>query len=110
MGLPCGSDGEQSACSAGDPGLIPGSGRSSGEGNGNPSHYYCLENSMDREAWLITVHGIAKNWIQLSYCHLTSLQYIFQDPQWMPEIVNSTKPYKYHVISYIYIPMLKLNL
>jgi len=50
MGLPCGSDGEESARSAGDPGLIPGSGRSSGEDNGNPSQYYCLENSMDREA------------------------------------------------------------
>ena len=45
--LPGGSDGKASACNAGDPGLIPGSGRSPGEGNGNPLQYSCLENSMD---------------------------------------------------------------
>ena len=48
--FPGGSDGKESACSAGDPGLIPGLGRSSGEGNGNPLWYSCLENSMDRGA------------------------------------------------------------
>ena len=46
-GFPGGSDGKASACSAGDPGLIPGLGRSLGEGNGNPLQYSCLENSMD---------------------------------------------------------------
>ena len=46
--LPCSSKGKESACSARDPGLIPGSGRSSGEGNGNPLRYSCLENPMDR--------------------------------------------------------------
>ena len=45
--LPGGSDGKASACSAGDPGLIPGLGRSREEGNGNPLQYSCLENSMD---------------------------------------------------------------
>ena len=45
------SDGKESACNVGDLGLIPGSGRSPGEGNGNPLQYYCLENSMDRGAW-----------------------------------------------------------
>ena len=49
-GFPGGSDGKASACSAGDPGLIPGLGRSPGEGNGNPLQYSCLENSMDWEA------------------------------------------------------------
>ena len=49
-----------------DVGLIPGSGISSGEGNGNPLQYSYLENSMDREAWRATVHGVAKNWIGLS--------------------------------------------
>ena len=44
-----------------DTGSIPGSGRSSGEGNGNPLQYSCLENSMDRRAWWSTVHGVAKN-------------------------------------------------
>ena len=50
-GFPGGSDGKVSACNVGDLGLIPGSGRSSGEGNGNPLQYSCLENSMDRGAW-----------------------------------------------------------
>ena len=48
---PGGSDGEESACNVGDPGLIPGWGRSSGEGNGNPLQYSFLGNSMDGGAW-----------------------------------------------------------
>ena len=55
-GLPCGSDGKASACNAGDPGSIPGSGRSPGEGNGNPLQNSCLENPMDGGAWRATVH------------------------------------------------------
>ena len=47
-------------------GLIPGSGRSLGVGNGNLLQYSCLENSMDREAWWATVHGVEKSQIQLS--------------------------------------------
>ena len=50
-GLPCGSDGKQSACSAGDLGSISGLGRSPREGNGNPLQYSCLENPMDRGDW-----------------------------------------------------------
>ena len=50
-GFPGGSDSKESACNAGDLGLIPGSGRSPGEGNGNPLQYSCLENCMDRGAW-----------------------------------------------------------
>ena len=49
--FPGGSDGKVSVYSAGDPGSIPGSGRSAGEGHGNPLQYYCLENPMDRGAW-----------------------------------------------------------
>ena len=49
--FPDGSDGKASVYNAGDLGLIPGSGRSPGEGNGNPLQYYCLENPMDRGAW-----------------------------------------------------------
>ena len=56
-----GSDGKETACSAGDPGSIPGSGRSPGEGNGYPLQYSCLENPMDRGAWGATVHGVTKN-------------------------------------------------
>ena len=50
---------------AGDVGLIPGSRRSTGEGNGNPLQYFCLENSMDKGAWQATVHGVAKSEAQL---------------------------------------------
>ena len=49
--FPRGSDGKVSVYNAGDPGSIPGLGRSLGEGNGNPLQYYCLENPMDRGAW-----------------------------------------------------------
>ena len=52
---------KESACNAGDPGLIPGLGRSPGEGNGNPLQYSCLENSMDGGAWWATVHGVSKS-------------------------------------------------
>ena len=58
MGFPGSSNGKESACSAGDPGLIPGSGRSPVVGNGNPLQYSCLENSTDRAAWWATVHGV----------------------------------------------------
>ena len=51
----------QSACSAGDQSAIPGSGKSPGEGNGNPLQYSCLENPMDGGAWQATVHGVAKS-------------------------------------------------
>ena len=54
--FPGGSEGKASACNVGDLGLIPGSGRHPGEGNGNPLQYSCLENPMDREAWWATVH------------------------------------------------------
>ena len=60
-GLPGDSDGKKYACNAGDPGLTLGSGRSLGEGNGNPFQYSCLENSMDRETWWVTVHGVTKS-------------------------------------------------
>ena len=66
MGFPDGSDGKESACSAGDPGLIPGLGRSPGEGNGNPLQYSCLEISKDRGAWWATIHEVAKSWKGLS--------------------------------------------
>ena len=64
--FPGGSDGKVSVYNAEDPGSIPGSGRSAEEGNGNPLQYYCLENPMDRGAWLATVHGVAKSRTRLS--------------------------------------------
>ena len=66
LGFPGVSDGKESACNAGDPGLIPGLGRPPGEGNGYPFRYSCLENPMDREAWRATVHGLAKSWARLN--------------------------------------------
>ena len=59
-GFPGGSDSKASAWNAGDPGLIPGSGRSLGEGNDYLLQYSCLENSMDRGAWRATVHGVSE--------------------------------------------------
>ena len=61
MGFPGGSDSKQSACNEGDPGLIPGLGRSPEEGNGNPLQYSCHENLMDRGAWWATIHGVTKS-------------------------------------------------
>ena len=60
MGFSCNSISKESVCNAGDPGLIPGSGRSPGEGNGNLLQYSFLENPMDRGAWQATVHGVAR--------------------------------------------------
>ena len=59
-GFPSGSDGKESSCNAGDLGLIPGLGKSPGEGNGNPLQYSCLENPMDRGASRATLHRVAK--------------------------------------------------
>ena len=66
QGFPGGSDGKESACSAGDPGSILGLGRSSGEGNGNLLQYSGLENFMDTGAWQAKVHGVAKSQTRLS--------------------------------------------
>ena len=60
-GFPCGSVTKYPPDSAGDVGLIPGSGRAPGEGNGIPPQYSCLRNPTDRGAWWATVHGVAKS-------------------------------------------------
>ena len=69
--FPSGSEGKDSACNAGDLGLIPGGGRSPGEGNGYPLQYCCLENSVDRGAWRAIVHGVhgdTTEWLTLHFC------------------------------------------
>ena len=58
--MPCSSNGKEPACNAGDQGLLPGLGSSSGEGNGNLLRYSCLENPTDRETWWATVHGVTR--------------------------------------------------
>ena len=67
--FPDGSDGKESACNAGDPGSIPGLGRSPAEGNGHPIQYSYLENSMDRRACRATVYWVTKSWTLLSNYH-----------------------------------------
>ena len=66
MGFWGSSDGKESACNVGGLGLIPESGRSPVEGNGNSLQYSCLENSMDRGTWQATVHGVEKSRTQLN--------------------------------------------
>ena len=70
---PGSSEGKASACNAGDPGSIPGSGRFPGGGHGNPLQYSCLKNPMDRGTWWATVHGVSKSWAWLS--NFTSLHF-----------------------------------
>ena len=62
---PGGSDGKESACSVGDPGLIPVSAKSPEEGNGYPLQYSCLDNPMGGGAWQVTVHGVTKSQTRL---------------------------------------------
>ena len=62
-----GSDGKESACNEGEPGSIPGFGRSPGEENGNLLQYSCFENSMHSGAWWVTIDGVTKSWTLLSY-------------------------------------------
>ena len=73
-GFPGGSEVKASACNVGDPGPIPGSGRSPGEGNGNPLQYSFLENPMDRGAWSTTIHGVTDSdkTEQLTHTHTHS--------------------------------------
>ena len=87
----------ESACSVGDPGLIPGSGRSPGRENGNLLKYSCLENPMNRGAWQATVHGVANSQIPLSHCTFflpttptaISLGQTITIPLWVPVRVSS---------------------
>ena len=76
--FPSGSSGKESACNArdtGDSGLIPGLGRSLGEGNSNPLPYFCLKILMDRGSQWATVHGVSKNWTRLYTCTDFSPEY-----------------------------------
>ena len=74
-GFPGGSEGKESICNAGDPALIPGSGRSPGEGNCYPLQYSCLESPMDRGGWWATVQEVAKIWTWLSDQHFHFFKY-----------------------------------
>ena len=75
-GFPDDSAGKESACSAGDPGSISGSGRSPREGNGNPLQYSCLENPRDRGAWQAAAYGVAQSQTRLKRLGSSSREYI----------------------------------
>ena len=79
FGFSGGSEVKASACNAGDVGSIPGSGRSPGEGNGNPLQYSCLENPMDGGAWWARVHGVAQSRTRLSNFTFTFIWYSRRD-------------------------------
>ena len=90
-GFPGGSDGKESACNAGDPGLIPGWRRSPGEKNSYPLQYSCLENPTDRGAWQTTVHGVTKSWTRLSNLHKHIQSCTFWASQVVPVLKNKNK-------------------
>ena len=75
LGFHGGSDGKESACSAGDSGSIPGLGRSPGEGNGNPLQYPCLENLMDRGAWWKILWGHKESDTTEQLTHIYKIDY-----------------------------------
>ena len=60
-------NGKEPACNAGDPGILPGSGRSLGWGHGNPLQYSCLEKPMDKGDWQATFHRVTKSWTRLKW-------------------------------------------
>ena len=76
--FPGGSDGKVSAYNVGDPGLIPGSGRSSGEGNGKPLQYSCLENPLDRGALQAIGHRVqrVRHKFGVSFLQAAGLQFL----------------------------------
>ena len=82
LGFPGGSAGKESACKAGDTGSIPGSGRSTGEGNGYPLQYSCLENSMDRGAWWVQSMGSQRVWHDWVNNSFLAPRFLFSDQKW----------------------------
>ena len=83
--------GKVSDCNAGDPGSIPGSGRSPGEGNGSPLQCSCLENPMDRGYWQTTVHGVSKSQTQLSngaYIHAEGFSAVVQQEVSLQDVIG----------------------
>ena len=103
-GFPSGSDHKESACNAGDPSLILGSGRSPGEGNGKSLQYSCLGNPMDRGAWWATVLGVAKSWAWLSDWK-TVTKYVHEStPFWPPNSISVRFPFiNFHTTSFTFI-------
>ena len=84
-GLPGGSDGKESACSAWDLGWVPGSGRCLGEGNSYPLQFSCLDNSMDRGSWWATTHEVTRSWTWLGDFHFWILKRSHPWEHWVPQ-------------------------
>ena len=106
-GFPGGSEVKASACNAGDLGSIPGSGRSPGEGNGNPLQYSCLENPMDGGSWWATVHGVAKSQTRLS--DFTSRH--FKKPErGLPHNIHKSKAIKNSTGTSLVVQWLRIHL
>ena len=102
LGFPGGSEVKASACNVGDLGLIPGSGRCPGEGNGNPLQYPCLENPMDGGAWWATVHWsqrVGHDWAtSLHFSNINSkpmylITFIIKCVSWAFSLYPSSCPY-----------------
>ena len=85
MGFPGGAS--LLPANTGDAGSISGSGRSPGGGHGNPLQYSCLENSMDRGSWLVTVHRLAKNWTRLKQLSMHT-HIVLSNKTWCANFVN----------------------
>ena len=101
--FPCGSAGKESACNAGDLGLIPGLGRFPGEGNGYPLQYFCLENSKDRGAWWATVHGSQRDTTEHTYAHTFRWPGRRRKMGVWVEGGKMEEPLEYSIASYIHI-------
>ena len=78
------ADGKETACNIGDPGSIPGWGRSPGEGHGNSLQYSCPENSVDRGAWWATGHGVAKSQDTTERLTLLHFTFLRDLPDYLP--------------------------
>ena len=99
--FPGGLDGKEFAHNAGDPGSVPGLGRSPGEGHGNPLQYSCLENPMNRGARWATVHGVAKSRTGLSdftFTHFTREKELWHQPVLAVVREASLTDYELHIV------------
>ena len=94
MDFPGGSSGKEPACNVEDMGSISGVGISPGVGNGNPLHYYCLENPMDRGGWQTTVHGVAKSRTQLRQLRMHAISYL---KAFIFTSINTIHIYKHYI-------------